>query len=185
MNADGEIMEELIEKIMSDNREFGIDTEPTPASETPAKILMIDQETTRKCSPQMVDLFSIIGSWSDGLKGQSIINPKDLAEVYADRDVSRAIELAAENYKPVPPSDSSDWSRTALFAKEENGLGLFLFWWENRDDDEPAIIEINGGTIVIYRDLVGCLREVAFNEVDPRGDDLYAQLEGERGTLGG
>ena len=176
-------MEELIKKIAANNKEFAVGALLVPSHGVPREILMIDRKSVRECSPQMQELFSIIDSWHDGVNGQSIVNPETLPELYSDPNILRAIELTAENYKPIPPSDASDWNRTAMFAREEGGLGLFLFWWEDDDDIEPAIVEVNGGTIRLYRDVMSCLREVALNETDGRGDQIYDRLEQQRGTL--
>lgn len=177
-------MEDLIKKIAAENEEFGEKSALIPSEGTPESILMIDQKTIRKCSPQMKEFFSIVEEWNNGIKGQSVVNPKDLSAIYKDVDVSQAINLASENYKPVPPSDATDWDRTALFAKEDGGLGLFLYWWENEENVEPSLVEINGGTIVFYKDILSCLREVSSGEADLSGEEIYSRLERQRGTLG-
>ncbi|MDP0929479.1 hypothetical protein Q0601_20025 [Paracoccus onubensis] len=176
-------MEKLINEIRKKNDEWGDSHRMEATGDISGQILMIDEKTYRSLSQQMRDYYTIVSTWENGLLGKTSYPPSQLKELYKQDDVKEVINLIAENYRPVPPSDNSDWNRTAIFAKEQGGLGVTFYWWRNANDDEPAIISISGGDVKIFADLLEYLKYLAYNEFSEAGDAIYSDLERERGTL--
>lgn len=177
-------MHDLFKKIYDKNAEFG-SPQIMSKGQPPDTILMIDRVTRKPLSPQMRDFCSFALTWTNGLTGLDVVDPNTLEELYANPDVKESIDLKAEDYKPLPPSDPSDWKRTALLALEEGGqgLGLCFYWWKSDVDIEPCIVFISGGTINVFVDLKEYAEHLANGTFPEQGDAIYQQLEQDRGTL--
>lgn len=176
-------MEELVRELEKRNQEWGEPQYLTSGLETGETILMIDGETQRPFSPQMHEFYEIVSAWEAGFWGATSFNPVDLVKLYTEPDIKRAINLVSEYYHPLPPSREEDWERTAIFAKEDDGNGLILFWWHEVNGVEPALVSVFGGDIKIFADLDELLRYAVSGEFSERGDAIYASLEKQRGTL--
>lgn len=175
-------MQEMLSEIFTTNKEYGVNQKLTK-SRIPTYILMIDRETERPVSPYLKDVYTYATEWTNGFFGMDLVDPNTLADVYSDPWVSESIRLTAENYLPLPPSLPSDWQKTAVFAKERDGLGLVFLWWHKTDEDEPAIVSIEGGSIDVFYDIREMLKFLSHGDFPERGQDLYRKLETERGTL--
>ncbi|MGA1804997.1 MULTISPECIES: hypothetical protein [Rhizobium] len=114
-----------------------------------------------------------------------VVDPNKLEELYSNPDVKESIDLKAEDYKPLPPSDPSDWRRMALLALKDGGrgLGLCFYWWKSDADTEPCIVFISGGTINVFVDLEEYAEHLANGTFPEQGDAIYQQLAQDRGTL--
>jgi hypothetical protein len=179
-------MRDLLKKLYDKNAEFGWDQEISNRP-LPDRILMIDEATRRLISPQMRALYDFATSWKEAITGFDIVDPGMLDDAYENKDIAESIALKAEDYKPVPPSDPTDWSRTALLAVEDGGrgLGLCFYWWKHDSDVEPCVIYISGGTVMIFIDLTECAEYLANGTFPERGDQILKELRNQRGTLCG
>ncbi|MBO9188156.1 hypothetical protein ACQZ4Y_24465 [Rhizobium sp. L80/93] len=177
-------MLDLLNKIYEKNEECGF-SQTVSQGQPPETILMIDRVTRKPLSPQMRDFYSFALTWTEGLTGLDVADPNTLEELYANSDVKESIDLKAEDYKPLPPSDPSDWRRTALLALEDGGqgLGLCFYWWKSDAYTEPCIVFISGGTINVFVDLEEYAEHLANGTFPEQGDAIYQQLEQDRGTL--
>lgn len=175
-------MIKLFEAIRDRNAELGYEQEISKVP-TPNRLLMIDGKTTRAVTPMVASLYEFATTWTQGFSGMSLVDPNALEATYNAEDVEQALSLTAENYQPLPPSDPSDWARTALLAREEFGLGLVLLWWEVEQTPEPAVISISGGNTKVFADLTEYAEYLAHGHFPERGEKIYTLLETKRGTL--
>lgn len=177
-------MKKLLELIYQKNEELGYAQRIENESST-SKILMIDGKTSREASSLMLELFTFATSWAEGLSGMSMLNPNTLESAYQNEAIKTKLDLTSENYKPLPPSDPSDWNRTAVLASEEFGLGLVLLWWRAPSVEEPSVVVISGGDVKVFFDLMEYLEYLAHGVFPEKGDEIYTNLEQNRGRLGG
>lgn len=175
-------MIELLNKIYQKNQEFEFD-QVIAKGKPPESILMIDGVTRKPLSPQMRDLYNFALTWKEGLTGQDVVDPNTLAELYETARTKRSLELTAQYMGPIPPSDPSDWQRTAILAVSEGGQdGFSFFWWKSEHDIEPCVIFISGGTVEFYADLNELVEYLANGTFPEQGDAIYTRLEEERGS---
>jgi hypothetical protein len=119
-------MEQVLLHLFQKNAEYGFE-QRLKSGAIPEAVIMINQITRKLVSHAMAKVYKFAMSWTEAFTGKDLLDPTLLAKTYAQPDIQELIDLTAENYNPVPPSDPSDRTRTMLFAAERGGLGsVFL-----------------------------------------------------------
>lgn len=175
-------MQEKFQLLFEKNKELGFEQDKSQ-SVFPDKVLMIDNISLRQISPQMREIYSYATNWKEAFTGKDLLDPTKISEIYNREEIQQLIELTAENYKPVPPSDKTDWPSTMLFAVESGGLGAVYLWWKDEKIDEPSVVSISGGDIKVFIDLNEFIDFLVYGNFPERGDELYSWFEKTRGTL--